>query len=66
MIAFGLGISIDNLVFEEGERGPDDELLLQFGALSRMPPEETRIVKALLDGRIVKYQTKPLVGGLSS
>ena len=65
-IAVGLSISIDTLVFEEGERGPDDDLLLQFEAVSRMPPEEKRIIKALLDGMIVKYQTKQLVGGLSS
>jgi hypothetical protein len=31
-----------------------------------MPEEEKKIVKALLEGMIVKYQTKQLVGGLSS
>jgi transcriptional regulator with XRE-family HTH domain len=65
-IAIGLSISIDTLVFENGERGPDDDLLLQFEAVSRMPPEEKKIIKALLDGMIVKYQTKQLAGGLSS
>lgn len=65
-IAVGLSVSLDTLVFEDNERGPDDDLRLQFEAVSRMPDEDKRIVKALLEGMIVKYQTKQLVGGLSS
>lgn len=64
-IALGLSVSLDTLVFEDRERGPDDDLRLQFEAVSRMPDEDKRIVKALLEGMIVKYQTKQLVGGLS-
>ena len=65
-IAVGPSISLDTLVFENDERGPDDGLRLQCEAVSRMPPEVKRIVKALLDGMIIKFQTKQLVGGLSS
>lgn len=65
-IALGLSISLDSLVFEDRERGPDEDLRLQFEAVSRMPSEDKRVVKALLEGMIVKYQTKQLVGGLSS
>ncbi len=65
-IAVGLSVSIDTLVFENNERGPDEDLRLQFEAVSRMPAEEKKIVKALLEGMIVKYQTKQMVGGLSS
>jgi len=54
------------LAFGEGERDPTDDLRLQFEAVSCMPEEERKIVKALLEGMIVKYQTKQLVGGLSS
>jgi len=54
------------LVFEGGERGPDENLTLQFEAISRMPPEEKQIIKALLEGMIIKHQTKQLVGNLSS
>lgn len=53
-------------MFGEGEGDPSDDLRLQFEAVSRMPEEERKIVKALLEGMIVKYQTKQLVGGLSS
>ena len=61
-----LHVSLDDLVFEEGERGPDEDLRLQFEAISRMPPEEKQIIKALLEGMIIKHQTKQLVGNLSS
>ncbi|XZG71322.1 hypothetical protein ACTSKR_05520 [Chitinibacteraceae bacterium HSL-7] len=54
------------LLFEEGERGPSDDLRLQFEAVSHMPEEERHIVKALLEGRILKYQTKQMVNNLSS
>ena len=65
-VAKALHVSLDALVFEESERGPSDELRLQFEAVSHMPDDERRIVRALLDGMIVKFQTKQMLGGLSS
>lgn len=65
-IAKALHVSLDALVFDEAERGPSDDLALQFEAVSHMPEEERRIIKALLDGMIIKYQTKQMVGNLSS
>ncbi len=65
-IALTMNVTIDSLVFGEGERDPTDDLRLQFEAVSRMPEEEKKIVKALLEGMIVKYQTKQMIGGLSS
>ena len=59
-IAPSLHVSTDFLLFEAHERGPDEDLSLQFEAVSRMPEKETRIVKALLEGMIVKYQTKQM------
>lgn len=61
-----LHVSLDTLVFDESERGPSDELALQFEAVSHMPEEERRIIKALLDGMIMKYQTRKMVSNLSS
>ena len=52
-------------MFEEGERGPDEDLRLQFEAVSRMPLEDKKIVKALLDGMIVKHQTRQMVSSVS-
>lgn len=65
-LARALHVSLDELVFEEGERGPSDDLRLQFEAVSHMPEDERRIIKALLEGMIVKYQTRQMVGSLSS
>jgi transcriptional regulator with XRE-family HTH domain len=65
-IAKALHVSLDALVFDEAERGPSDDLALQFEAVSHMPEEERRIIKALLDGMIIKYQAKQMVGNLRS
>ncbi len=65
-LAIALSVSADLLVFDKDERGPDEELRLQFEAVSHMPLEEKKIIQALLDGMIVKHQTKQMVGGLRS
>jgi transcriptional regulator with XRE-family HTH domain len=59
-----LHVSLDALVFDESERGPSEDLALQFEAVSHMPDEERRIIRALLDGMIVKYQTRQILGNL--
>jgi transcriptional regulator with XRE-family HTH domain len=64
-LARALHVSLDELVFDDGDRGPSDDLALQFEAVSHMPDEERRIIKALLDGMIVKYQTRQILGNLS-
>ena len=35
-------LGLDMLVFDEAERGPSDDLALQFEAVSHMPDEERR------------------------
>jgi hypothetical protein len=58
-------VSLDALVFDEAERGPSKDLALQFEAVSHMPDEERHIIKVLLDGMIVKYQTRQIIGNPS-
>jgi len=65
-IAVALSVTIDFLAFGPEERGPDEELKLQFEAVSHLPAEEKRIIKALLEGMIVKHQTRRIVSSLSS
>ncbi len=65
-MAVALSVSADMLLFDKDERGPDDELKLQFEAVSRMSAEDKQAIKTLLDGMIIKHQTKQMVGGLSS
>jgi len=57
-IAKTLHISTDSLLFEAHERGPNDELVLQFEAVSQLPQEEQEIIKEVLDSLIIKYQTR--------
>ncbi len=64
-MAMTMSVTIDSLVFGPGERGPDEDLRLQFEAVSQMPEEEKKIIKALLEGMIVKHQTRKMVSGLS-
>jgi transcriptional regulator with XRE-family HTH domain len=65
-LAKALHVSLDALVFDESERGPNEELRLQFEAVSQFPEEERKVVTALLDGLIIKHQTKRMVSSLSS
>ncbi|MCE0490004.1 hypothetical protein LU196_08060 [Pantoea sp. Mb-10] len=53
-------MSLDSLMFDDHERGPSDDLALQFEAVSGMPEGECRIIKALLNGMILKYQAKQI------
>ena len=57
-IARTLRVSIDSLVFEEDELGPDEDLKRQFDAIARMPPEERAAIRELLEGMIIKYETR--------
>jgi transcriptional regulator with XRE-family HTH domain len=57
-IAMTLGVSADLLLFGKDERGPDDDLRLQFEAVSRFDPEEKKIIRSLLDGMILKHEAR--------
>lgn len=62
-LAIALSVSADALLFDEYERGPDDDLRLQFEALSAMSPEEKQVAKAVLEAMIVKNQVTGAVAG---
>lgn len=57
-LARALSVSADALVFEQDERGPTDELRLQFEAVSQLPAEEQSVVKEVLESLIIKYQAR--------
>ena len=57
-MARALSVSADALVFEQDERGPTEELLMQFEAVSQLPADEQAIVKEVLESLIIKYQTR--------
>jgi transcriptional regulator with XRE-family HTH domain len=51
-------VTTDSLIFEPEELEPDEDLRMQFKAVSGMPPEEQRVVKQLLEGMIIKYEAE--------
>ena len=53
-----LHVSLDDLVFGENERGPSDDLALQFEAVSQFSEEEKQTVRALLEGLILKHEAR--------
>jgi len=51
-------VTIDSLVFELDELEPEEDLRLQFKAVSNMPDEERQVVRQLLEGMIIKYEAE--------
>ena len=57
-IAISLHVSSDVLLFNEGDRGPDDDLQLHFEAVSKLDPDEKNTIKELLEGMLLKHEAK--------
>jgi len=57
-LAKTLGVSTDTLLFDPAERGPSDDLRLQFEALSQFSTEEKKIAKAVIEGLILKHHAQ--------
>jgi len=57
-LAKELHTTLDNLVFEENQRGPSDDLKLQFEALSQFDNEDKKVAKAVLESLILKHNAK--------
>lgn len=57
-LAVALQVSADVLIFGADERGPDGDLRLQFEAISKFASEEKKVIKALLEGMILKHEAK--------
>ena len=62
-IARTFGVSTDFLLFDDGERGPDDDLKLHFEAVKQFSPEEKRIAKAVIEGLILKHDASRFTQG---
>jgi transcriptional regulator with XRE-family HTH domain len=57
-IAVALSVTIDSLVFDQDERGPDDDLRLAFEATMHLDPDERATVKQLIEAMILKHEAK--------
>lgn len=58
-----LGVSADELIFGKDQRGPDEDLRLQFEALSQFSPDEKKVAKAVLDSLILQHQARRWASG---
>jgi transcriptional regulator with XRE-family HTH domain len=64
-LAQALRVSADAIVFDASERGPDEDFLFQFEAVSRMPKKERDAIRTLLEAMIVKNQVAGVLEGVA-
>ena len=57
-LAVALSVSADTLVFDENERGPDEDLRLQFEATTRLTDDEKHVVKAVIESILLSHEAK--------
>jgi transcriptional regulator with XRE-family HTH domain len=57
-IAIALNVSADVLVFDKDERGPGDDLRLQFEAIEQMSPEERKVIKTVIESMIIRHDAQ--------
>ncbi len=57
-LAVALGVTTDELVFDPQERGPSDDLRLQFEAISAFDEEDKAVARTLLESLILRHQSK--------
>jgi len=57
-LAIALSVSTDTLIFDKEERGPSDDLRMQFEAISQMDPQDRKLIREILEGLILKSEAK--------
>ena len=61
-LAVALSVSADVLLFEPDERGPHDDLRLQFEALEAMSEQDRQVIASLIDAFVKKHQIEHVLG----
>lgn len=57
-LAQALRVTADELLFGKTERGPDEDLRLQFEAISRFSEEEKKVVRSVLEGLLLIHEAR--------
>lgn len=57
-LALALTTSADSLLFDDDERGPDDDLRLQFEGTRNLDNDEKDALKALLEGFLLRHDAR--------
>ena len=58
-----LRVSADELLFGKAQRGPDEDLRLQFEAISRFNGEEKKVVRSVLEGLLLTHEVRRCSAG---
>lgn len=59
-LAVALSVSLDLLVFDQDERGPDDDLRLEFESTSRLDADEKQVVRTVIRGIVLQHEARRL------
>ena len=62
-LAIALNVPGDMLLFDEQERKPPTDFILQFEALTKLSAEDKKAVRAMIDGMLIRHQAKTLMDG---
>ncbi len=57
-LAVALNVSTDSLIFGDTDRGPDEDLRLVFESASRLDDEGKKLLKAVIEGVILRQETR--------
>ena len=57
-LARALSVSADMLLFAQNERGPDDDLKLQFEAVSRLNADEKNVIRSVIESIVLRNTFK--------
>jgi len=57
-LAMALSVSADMLLFAQDERGPGDDLRLQFEAANRLDPEEKNVIRSVIESIVLRNTVK--------
>lgn len=60
-LAIALSVTTDELIFDKDERGPEEDMRLQFEAISQFDEDDKELARGLLEGLILKHQAKQSV-----
>jgi len=60
-LAIALNVPGDELLFDEEERTSPDDFVLQFQALAHLSKEERKVVRAIIDGLMIRQQAKKMI-----
>jgi transcriptional regulator with XRE-family HTH domain len=59
-LAVSLSVPTDLLVFDDAERGPDDDLRLEFESTARLDPDEKQVVRTVIRSLVLQHEARRL------